>query len=1058
MRKFILILCNLLICLSAFAQAQTRVTGGVTSAKDGSSVIASILIKGTSKGVSSNSNGSYSLDNVPINAILVVSSVGYEKLEVPVNGRSVINIVLQSSDRSLNEVMVVAYGTANRNTYTGSASVIKQGTIKDVPVTSFESAMIGRVAGVQVTAASGQAGAVPSIRIRGIGSMNATNEPLYVIDGVPVVSGNVGQFSSSTFVTNNVMSSLNPADIESITILKDAAAASLYGSRAANGVVLITTKRGKTGRPVVNFKSSIGFTPSWATDNYEPAGVQEQVNMLYQVFHDLNTSGGSTEAAANTNALSRLNSRFNRHGYNFTTSGTGLLQNVTIKGLTDGIENREGKYFDWEDELFRTAIFQTNDLSVSGGDDNTTYYSSFSYSKDEGRVRVNGFDRISGRINLSQKVGRFVEFITNANVSRTKQSGYNDTRNSGLNYIYQSRNLLWPLYWPTDYKTGAQWTARYGSFAYNSQFYEKEWENSTINLKVAASETLNIKILPELNLKSILSYDNTQVRDHLYYSSLHFSGIATKGSVSEVTANINKVVSSTTLNYNKQSGLHNLGLLAGFEAERNRTDFQRSTGTDLPSSALHTVGTAGVRDADAYFVGHNMTSVLSRAEYNFNQRYYASASYRRDGSSKLSPGTRWGDFWSVAGSWRINNENFMKDMTYISNLRLRASYGINGTMPTQNYGWRNLTAYTSRYLGQSGGEISLIGNEDLSWETNYASNIALEYGLLDNRIFGTLEYFNRDTKDLLQDVLISTVTGFNSVLLNVGEMNNRGIEVEIGADIIRKEGLRWTVSINGSFTRSKVTKLYGGRDIIRYDPTGGAASGEDRRAQFIFREGESALSFYGYEWAGVDPKNGRNVWYINNPENDDAGDFVHNDRGATYDFSKANYIVLGTAVPTVFGGINTDVAYKNFSLALNFNYKLGGKLYDGAYKDVADDGYYWERIRAQDYYDNRWTPENTSGSLPKLDGNDLTDPQQYSSRQMHSASFLRLKNVTLAYNLPKSLVSRIGVSNTRIYVNGSNLLTFSKYKIADPEVNEYGTRGWETPFGKTYTFGIEFGF
>lgn len=1058
MRKFILILCSLLICLSAFAQAQTRVTGGVTSAKDGSSVIASILIKGTSKGVSSNSNGAYSLDNVPINAILVVSSVGYEKLEVPVNGRSVINIVLQSSDRSLNEVMVVAYGTANRNTYTGSASVIKQGTIKDVPVTSFESAMIGRVAGVQVTAASGQAGAVPSIRIRGIGSMNATNEPLYVIDGVPVVSGNVGQFSSSTFVTNNVMSSLNPADIESITILKDAAAASLYGSRAANGVVLITTKRGKTGRPVVNFKSSIGFTPSWATDNYEPADVQEQVNMLYQVFHDLNTSGGSTEAAANTNALSRLNSRFNRHGYNFTTSGTGLLQNVTITGLTDGIENREGKYFDWEDELFRTAIFQTNDLSVSGGDDNTTYYSSFSYSKDEGRVRVNGFDRISGRINLSQKVGRFVEFITNANVSRTKQSGYNDTRNSGLNYIYQSRNLLWPLYWPTDYKTGAQWTARYGSFAYNSQFYEKEWENSTINLKVAASETLNIKILPELNLKSILSYDNTQVRDHLYYSSLHFSGIATKGSVSEVTANINKVVSSTTLNYNKQSGLHNLGLLAGFEAERNRTDFQRSTGTDLPSSALHTVGTAGVRDADAYFVGHNMTSVLSRAEYNFNQRYYASASYRRDGSSKLSPGTRWGDFWSVAGSWRINNENFMKDMTYISNLRLRASYGINGTMPTQNYGWRNLTAYTSRYLGQSGGEISLIGNEDLSWETNYASNIALEYGLLDNRVFGTLEYFNRDTKDLLQDVLISTVTGFNSVLLNVGEMNNRGIEVEIGADIIRKEGLRWTASINGSFTRSKVTKLYGGRDIIRYDPTGGAASGEDRRAQFIFREGESALSFYGYEWAGVDPKNGRNVWYVNNPENDDAGDFVHNARGATYDFSKANYIVLGTAVPTVFGGINTDVAYKNFSLALNFNYKLGGKLYDGAYKDVADDGYYWERIRAQDYYDNRWTPENTSGSLPKLDGNDLTDPQQYSSRQMHSASFLRLKNVTLAYNLPKSLVSRIGVSNTRIYVNGSNLLTFSKYKIADPEVNEYGTRGWETPFGKTYTFGIEFGF
>lgn len=1058
MRKSLLILCSLLICLPAFAQAQNRVTGVITSAKDGSNVIASIHIKGTSKGVSSNSNGAFALDNVPANAVLVVSSVGYEKLEVPVNGRSVINILLQTSDRSLDEVMVVAYGTATRSTYTGSASVIKQETIKDVPVTSFESAMIGRVPGVQVTAASGQAGSVPSIRIRGIGSMNASNEPLYVIDGVPVVSGNVGQFTSTTFVTNNVMSSLNPADIESITILKDAAASSLYGSRAANGVVLITTKRGKSGRPVVNFKSSIGLTPSWATDNYEPAGVQEQVNMLYQVFHDLNTSAKSTDAAANANALSRLNTRFNRHGYTFSTSGTDLLQNVTIKGLTDGIENREGKYFDWDDELFRTAMFQTNDLSVSGGDDNTTYYSSLSYSKDEGRVRVNGFDRISGRINLSQKVGRFVEFTTNANVSRTKQSGYNDTRNSGSNYLYQSRNLLWPLYWPTDYKTGAQWIPRYGSLAYNSQFYENQWENTAINLKIAASETLNIKILPELNLKSILSYDNTQVRDHLYYSSLHFSGTATKGSVSEVTANINKVVSSTTLNYSKQFGLHNLGLLAGFEAERNRTNFQRSTGTDLPSSVLHTVGTAGVRDADAYFVGHNIMSVLSRAEYNFNQKYYASASYRRDGSSKLGPATRWGDFWSVAGSWRISNEDFMKNQDYISNLRLRASYGINGTMPTQNYGWRNLTAYSSRYSGQPGGELSLIGNEDLSWETNYASNIALEFGLFDNRVFGTVEYFNRNTKDLLQDVLISTTTGFNSVLLNVGEMNNRGIEVEIGADIIRKEGLRWTASINGSFTRSKVTKLYGGRDIIRFDPTGGAAPGEDRRAQFIFREGESALSFYGYEWAGVNPETGKNLWYVNNPENDQAGDFLVNNKGATEDFTEANYIVLGNAVPTVFGGINTDVAYKGFSLALNFNYKLGGKLYDGAYKDVADDGYYWERIRAQDYYENRWTPENKDGSLPKLDGNDLTDPQQYSSRQMHNASFLRLKNVTLAYNLPKSLVSRIGVSNTRIYVNGSNLLTFSKYKIADPEVNEYGTRGWETPFGKTYTFGIEFGF
>jgi len=1058
MRKSLLILCMALICLSTLAQAQTRVTGVVTSAKDGVPIPGvSVLIKGTTKGVSTSASGTYTLDIIPSGAVLVFSSIGFQTIEAPVNGRSTINIALQSSDQSLDEVIVVAYGTSTKGTYTGAASVVKGETIKNTPVTSFESTLNGRVSGVQVTASSGQAGSTPSIRIRGIGSMNASNEPLYVIDGVPVVSGNVSQLSG-TYITNNVMSSLNPADIDAITVLKDAAASSLYGSRAANGVVLITTKRGKVGKPVINFKSSLGLTPSWATDNYEPAGVQEQVNMLYQVFHDLNTSAKKSDAVANADALAKLNTRFNRHGYTFSTSGTDLLQNVAIKGLTDGIVNREGQYFDWEDELFRTAQFQTNDLSVSGGDPNTTYYSSFSYTKDQGRIKVNDFDRYSGRFNLSQKVGKHVEFITNANISRSEQSGFNDTRNNGANYFLQSRNLLWPLYWPTDYKTGAQWTARYGSFAYNSQFYDNEWENSEINLKVAGNETVNIKILPELNLKSVFSYDNTQVKDHIYYSPLHFSGTTTKGTVSEYTANINKIVSSTTLNYNKQLGLHNLGLLAGFEAERNRTDFQRSTGTDLPSSSLHTVATAGVRDADASFSGYNMMSVLSRGEYNFNQKYYASASYRRDGSSKLGPDTRWGDFWSVAGSWRINNENFMKDLTYISNLRLRASYGVNGTMPTQNYGWRNLTSYSSRYMGQAGGEISVLGNDNLTWETSYTSNLGLEFGFLDNRIFGTVEYFNRDSKDLLQDVLISTTTGFSSILMNIGEMNNRGIEIELGGDIIRKDDLKWTASINGSFTKSKVTKLYGGQDIIWYDPTGGAAAGEDRRAQFIFREGESALSFYGYEWAGVDPKDGRNMWYVNDPENDQNGEFIHNGKGATHDFSTANYTVLGNAVPTVFGGINTDVAYKGLSLALNFNYKLGGKLYNGAYKDVADDGYYWERIRSQDYYDNRWTTENPGGSLPKLDGNDLTDPQQYSSRQMHSASFLRLKNVTLAYNLPKSLVNKIGASNTRLYVNVTNLLTFSKYKIADPEVNQYGTRGWETPFGKTYTFGIEFSF
>lgn len=1071
MKRCLLTMCSLLIFLTTQAQSQRRVTGVVTATKDGSPVVASIKIKGTNQGTSSNNEGLYSLSNVPENAVLVFTSVGYQALELPVGNQTIINASLESSDQALDEVMVVAYGTSKKNTYTGSASVVKQSDVNDIPTVSFENALVGRVPGMQVTNSSGQAGSAPSIRIRGIGSMNASNEPLYVIDGVPVVSGDAGQMGDYIYTSNNVMSSLNPSDIETITVLKDAAASSLYGSRAANGVILITTKKGKEGKPVINLRSSIGITPSWATDNYEAAGVQEQVNMLYQVFHDYRTSNGRDESFANADALSKLNTRFNKHGYYFETNGIGLYENVNIKGMTDGIVNREGTYFNWDKALFRTGVYQTNDLSVSGGDDKTKYYSSLSYTKDQSRIKVNDYDRIAGRVNLSQKIGKHIEFMSNVNVSNNSQKGFNDTRSTGSNYFLQSRNLLWPLYWPTDYKTGEPWTDRFGSYAYNAEYYNNEWENKSKTLRVSANETLTINILPELIIKSVFSFDNAEIKDHLYYSANHFNGSTTNGSVTEMSTNIRKIVSSTTANYNKEFGLHGLSLLAGFEAEKNQTDFQRSTGTDLPSSALHTVATAGVLDASAYSWGYNMLSVLSRAEYNYAQRYYASASYRRDGSSRLGPDTRWGDFWSVAGSWRINQENFMKELDYISNLRLRASYGVNGTLPIANYGWMSLTTYPgNNYMGSPGGVISTIADKNLTWETSYTTNLALEFGFFDNRLNGTVEYFNRDSKNLLQDVPISTVTGISSTLKNVGEINNRGLEIDLAYDIVRSDKWRWTASVNASFIKSKVTKLYknegdvNGRDIIWYDPTGGAGDDAkytgsgDARAQYIYREGESVLSFYGYEWGGVDPENGKNVWYVNDPENANAGDFVYNGRGATNDWSKANYKILGSALPTVYGGFNTDVEYKGISLGLNFIYKLGGYLYDGAFKDVADDGYYWERIRSEYYYDNMWTASNTSGSLPKLDGNDLTDPQQYSSRQMHSASFLRLKNINLAYKIPSNVTQKIGVSSARVYFNGTNLLTFSKYKIADPEVNQYGTRGWETPIGKIYTFGVEFSF
>lgn len=1045
MKRILSLLILLFVLLEANAQKKT-ISGTVTEESGEPLVGVTLLEKGTTNGTVTDIDGNFSMRVSEETTTIVVSYVGMKTVELPV--QSTMKIVLQPDSRSMDEVMVVAYGVAQKGSYAGSASLVKADDIKDVPTTSFQNALNGKVSGVQVTTSSGEAGSAPSIRIRGVGSMNATNEPLYVVDGVPVVSGDVGQMSDYTYSTNNVMNTLNPDDIESISVLKDAAASSLYGSRAANGVILITTKKGKAGKSVIGFKASFGFTPSFATDNYETASTEESVKMLYMVFHDYRTSGGYSDETANEYALYKLNQKFNKHGYSFSTTGTGLNADVAISDYDNS--GRAGKYYDWDDAYFRTAMYQTYDLSLSGGEKNTNYYTSFSYTQDEGRIKVNSFDRIAGRVNVNQTVGK-LDVGVNVNIAKTSQKGFNDTRSTGSNYFYQTRNLLWGLYYPTDYSTGEAWTSRYGSYAYNGLYYDNEWDNESENLRVMTNVSAALQIMPGLDVRSIFSYDNTAVNEHIYYSANHFNGSAENGEVNELRTTYQNWVSSTTANFKKTFGLHSLGALVGFEATKNTTDYVRATGTDLPNSSLHTVATAGTQTSTAYDWGNSMISVLSKLDYNYNQKYFASASYRRDGSSKLSEDARWGDFWSLAASWRMSQEDFLQDHNVISDLKLRASYGVNGTLPTDNYGYMSLMGYTAQYMSSPGATINSVANGDLSWETSYTYNIGVDYGLFDNRVRGTVEYFSRDSKDLLQDVPISTVTGFSSTLQNLGEINNSGIEIEIGGDIIRnKNGWNLSASVNAAFLRSEVTELYNGADIIWYDPTG-----DDSRAMYIYREGESTLAFYGYEWAGVDKSNGASVYYTNDGTD---GDFLFNGRGATYDYSNASYSIIGDAIPDVSGGFNINTAYKGFDFALNFIYKIGGELYDGAYKDVADDGYYWERIRAKSYYENMWTEENPNGSQPKIRGVDLTDAMQYSSRHICDASFLRLKSVSLGYNLPQNLITKAAMSQARVYCNVSNLLTFSKYKEADPEVNQYGTRGWETPIGKTFVLGVDIKF
>lgn len=1037
---------------SAYAQ-RTSITGTVIDGESNYPVIgASVMVDGSKVGIMTNADGQFKLTVPTPNVTLTIKYVGMKPQHVKLAGNTTnLKITLLPDTKVLNDLVVVAYGTVQKGSFTGAASFLKPNDIKDVPTTSFENALTGKIAGLQVTNSSGQVGEAPSIRIRGIGSMNASNEPLYVIDGVPVISGDIGQ-SGDLYTSNNAMSSLNPEDIANVTVLKDAAASALYGSRAANGVIVITTKKGTSGKHKVSLKATYGFSPSWATKNYEPASTQEQVNMMYQVYYDANyDTAKKNDAEASQTAIEWLNESFNMHGYQFSVNGTGRYENVTIGNYDNS--GRGGKFFDWEKAYFRTAAFQNYDISVSGGNGNSNYYSSLSYIDQQGRIRINDFNRVSGRVNIMQRVGRFFDFTTNVSFSRSKQEGFNDTRNTATNYFLQVRNLLWGMYWPTDYKTGKPFTDRYESYAYNGLYYDDKWSNNSINTHLSVIETLSVHPLPGLDIKSILSYEMSNVKEHLYYSPEYFDGAADNGYVKDTRTTYDDIVSSTTASYHRNFGEHSIGVLAGFEAEKITTDYIRASGTNLAGSDTESISTAGKTDAAGYKWGHALVSLLSKLDYNYMQKYFLSASYRRDGSSRLSKDNRWGNFWSVSAAWNIGQERFMKALPVISSLKLRTSYGVNGTLPTNDYGYMNLVSYGSKYMGNPGALLSTLGNTNLSWETSHTTNIGLDFGLFNQRLRGTIEYFNRNSDNLLQDVPISLVTGFGSVLKNIGSINNHGVEIQLEGDVISNNDWTWTLSANATFLRSNVKKLYGGQDIIWKDPTGG-----DGRAQYIYREGQSTLAFYGYEWAGVDRTNGNSVYYVNDPSNTQKGDFLYNGRGATYDYNKANYTIIGNALPTVSGGFNSSLRYKNLELNLNFIYKIGGQLYDGAYKDVADDGYYWARIRAKSYYDNMWTPQNPNGSEPRLQGTDLTDAMQYSSRHINNASFLRLKNLSLAYNLPASLIRKAWLSNARVFFTASNLWTISKYKEADPEVNEYGTRGWETPFTKTFTFGIDLTF
>ena len=944
---------------------------------------------------------------------LIISFVGMQTQEVEIQPN--VRVALRTDAEMLDEVMVVAYGTAKKSSFTGSAANVNaEKALKDIPVTSFEQALQGSAPGVTVNASSGQPGAGLSIRVRGTGSMNASNQPLYVIDGVPVISGDIAVSAidgdSKAF---NIMASLNPSDIESITVLKDAAAASLYGSRAANGVIMITTKKGKAGKTTVNFKANWGFS-DWAVNNHPKVTGDQAHELVYEGFYnEAVIYGGYDDAMASEYA------EMNANAY---------------APLMD-------KYSNWEDVLFRDKAFSQNyEFSAQGGNDKNQFYASLSYKNEEGKAINSGVEGFTGRLNASH-TSADGKLSFGANITFAKQFSLMADEGSSYANPYFLVNWVCMPNIPIYNEDGSYYNDfPFANLGIINPLQNLGLERNTSDIfRSANSLWAQYEIIKGLTIKETVSYDYVRNNSETWWPSNSQNGSqpGRNGMMIKIPYEHHNLYSSTVANYTHSFDKHNLDVLAGWDIDMRHQQYVQALSQNYPTDKLPEMGNAA--DPQGAYSGHSddrLLSFLSRVNYDYDNKYYFSANYRRDGSSRLGINQRWANFWSVSGAWRLSKEAFMEPLSFVNDLKLRVSYGVNGTLPSDLTGHMQLMGYGYNYMANPGSFPVQLANPDLSWEKNHNFNIGFDATLFD-RVTVAFDYYNRITKDLLQSQPVSMLTGFSGILRNVGEMQNTGVELDINVDVFKHTAVKWTTGLNLSHNKNKIRKLYGGQDII---------SGTN-----ILREGESYYSWWSREWAGVDPETGEEQWVLNTVNEDGSLN-----KGLTKDPSQAQRIIIGTPDPKVVGGWRNTISWKGLDLNFLFTYSLGGHLLDDIeLLYLGTDGevpYY--NISADQL--DRWQKPGDKTDVPRrVNGNPYA--RYASDRYMRSSNYLRLKTLSLSYTLPARWTRAAGLNNVRLFFSGNNLLTWSAYKNVDPEQSITGVTSFAFPALKTFSFGIELG-
>lgn len=985
-----------------------RVTGVVKDVMGEPLIGANVVEKGRStNGVITDFNGKFTLE-VDESASLVVSYIGYLAQDIPTKGKGDFHIILKEDTNTLDEVVVTGYGDFKKATYTGSASVLTTEKLEALPVVSVGQMIESNIPGISVVAGtSSQPGAKTTLRVRGVASMNASTEPLYVLDGVPIPSYDLSNFTSMSEAGGmGFIETLNPADIESITVLKDAASASLYGAKGANGVVLITTKKGKEGKLRVNMAAKYGITDFAYT--YRPLmGGEERRKLIHEGLVNFQLDKGVSEQEAQQYADANIDQY--------------------AKRLPQG-------YSDWESALFKTGYQQDYNLSASAGNQNSSFIGSLGYTKQTGVSLNSEMERFTGRVDASNKYKK-VEFGMNASLSWTKNVHLPEGKFYG-SAIYASKVNLTPST-PIYNEDGTYASGYRENNGYNPILEAEVNDYYARTVRAMGTAKIAYNVWDNLKVSSVFTVDYSLTKDFFFQSPDGRDGATYQGRGRMQMTDRIRYTSQNNLTYSKTFGKHSVSAVTAFEVMKYDYEdlyaAKKTYGQDINTSLGNA---ADPIDADQKLQEDALMSYVASVNYSYDDKYYASFSFRRDGSSRLSPDTRWGNFWSLSASWRLSQERFMQPLkSVLSDLKLRASYRVNGNLPSSYYGYQSTYTTGAFYSGKPSPWESTLGNEELTWEKNYALNLGLDIGLF-SRVNVSLDWYTRTTKDLLMSKQLNSISGFSSLLTNVGQMRNTGVELEVRSNNIKTKDFSWTTAFNLSHNKNKILKL---ADLPWFVD-----------GRYVRKEGYPFNTIYLREYAGVDPETGSALYYDN--QQDENGNYTKN---KVTDPGQASPIPLKDITPTISGGFMNTFNYKFIDLSFNLSYSFGGYSYDNASYILQDDGYSVISNKSTEQR-RRWQKPGDITDVPRFVYGNKKGGNYNSSRAIHSTDHIRLKSLILGLNAPKAWLQKLGIGNARIYFSGTNLLTWAAYDQYDPEMS--GVVGFYTPPLKTYAFGLELKF